>query len=342
MIHDDFEDDEDEEPLHDDQHEQIEHALNWVQKADSSVIHMPFRALADLTGPLTLGSVWYLIAFSGDGKTTLAMAMAEAWAAKGITVWYMGLETKPSELRVKVAAKALGLHPGDAMTGQLPREDYHRLQDELLLMAEGLTSRSGKYAHLLFSPAEFVTAGTLIAEARKAHKRGAKVFIIDHIDHIGGDGTTGRDASEQANKALLQIAKKFPMVYLATSQANNEAVRTSPLDRYQPLQPHHVWFPGVKRQVATGQIGVYRPMQDPGNDAESIECWKQDVKAVREKRMEAWKILARRTMALNLMKHRDYGEREGQIVKLYTHKGQVRDRTSMDDATDYMNRKKEE
>ena len=317
-------------PSHtDEQIGQVEAAVEYHATAKERAILPPFRNMYDLTSYLTSPSIWFLIAFSGHGKTTLAMAMAEAWAQAGVKVWYLGLETEPDELRLKRAAKACGLHPGDVMTGQIDSDAYYAVQDHLQRQAEAIVN-GGPMANLTFSPTRDVSLPRLRADVQQAHGMGYKVFVIDHIDHITS-GQEGIEESKRVCYGLHALSKQYPMVYLATSQANMSMLKGDRLGANRPPQPEHVWYPGVKRQVSNGMIGVYRPLQARPEDPIAAERWEKDMKAARSGSLEAWKVMARNQMGLSLMKHRDFGEREGRLQKLYIDRGNVRDWTSMDD-----------
>lgn len=313
----------------DEQIGQVEAAVEYHATAKERAILPPFRNMYEMTSYFTSPSIWFLIAFSGHGKTTLAMAMSEAWALAGTKVWYLGLETEPDELRLKRAAKACGLHPGDVMTGQISSDAYYAVQDHLQRQAEAIAN-GGPMANLTFSPTRDVSLPRLRADVQQAYEMGYKVFVIDHIDHITS-GAEGQEESKRVCYGLHALSKQYPMLYLATSQANMSMLKGDVLGANRPVRPEHVWFPGVKRQVSTGQIGVYRPLMERPADPDMADRWEKDMKAARSGSLEAWKVMARNQMGLNLMKNRDYGEREGWLRKLYIDKGNVRDWTSMDD-----------
>lgn len=310
---------------------QVAQAVEYLATAKERAIVPPFRNLFHLTKHLTSPSIWFFVAFSGHGKTTLAMAMAEEWGKQGVPVWFLGLETQPDELRLKRAAKACDIHPGLAMSGQLTDEEYQRVQDHLMEQAQHI-AHGGSLANLTFSPTTAINVAELQMNAAEAYERGNKVFIIDHIDHISGDGS-GMDDSRRVMYALHAVSKQYPMIYIAMSQANMESVRGDVLGCHGPVQPHHVWMPSVKRSIATGMVGIYRPLVEYPKDPEAQERYRQDMTDVRKKLLDPWKMVALNTMSLNVMKHRDYGEMEGQKGKLYVERGNVRDWTSMDDIT---------
>lgn len=313
----------------DEQISQVEAAVEYHSVAKDRSVMPPFRNLYELTSLLTSPSIWFMIAFSGHGKTTLAMAMAEAWALAGTKVWYLGLETEPDELRLKRAAKACGIHPGLVMTGQITSDQYYAVQDHLVRQIEAIAV-GGPMANLTFSPTRDVTLPRLELDAQQAYEMGCRAMFIDHIDHITS-GSEGIEESKRVCYGLHAMSKRYPMVYIATSQANMSSLQGDLLGAHRPVQPNHVWYPGVKRQIATGQIGVYRPLKERPSDPDDAKKWEDDMKAARKGSLEVWKVTARNQMGLNLMKHRDFGEREGQRQKLYIDKGSVRDWTSMDD-----------
>lgn len=314
--------------------EQTDGASAQVFSARERSIVPPWPSLADLIGgPFLRGDVWYIVGYSGDGKTTLALNLTREWLGRDKAVWYLGLESRPEELRVKFAAMAIGLHPGRANTGQLTREEMVALQAELSAQSVAHQDGEGPLSGLYFSPVRFVDADSLIEDAQIAREEhGCDVFVIDHIDHVSTDGGDGMRGQYRIRDALKRMAERWPMLYLCMSQTNMKALAGSPIDRYAPVRDDHVWFPAVKRQIANGMMGVYRPLRTCPTDPVQREQWLKHVKAARSGQLEPRHVTSRNTMAINLMKSRDFGEHLTKPpVRLYVHNGHVRERYSSDD-----------
>ena len=55
--------------------------------------------------------------------------------------------------------------------------------------------------------------------------------MVEHIDHIeGADGSDLYVESTRVNRAAKDLAKEYDLVFLFTSQMNNEAIKGSEID----------------------------------------------------------------------------------------------------------------
>jgi hypothetical protein len=89
---------------------------------------------------------------------------------------------------------------------------------------------------------------------------------------------------------------------------------------------------GKKREVATGMIGLYRPlrMQLPN---ESVEEFGAALKAARSGRAEPHTVLEPHVVGVSAMKLRNYGQHEGKRVTLGFQAGRVVDLPERDKYT---------
>lgn len=280
-------------------------------------LHFPWPSVDALIGGLAPGDVWFLAGFSGNGKTTLLLNLVYLLLETGRTVYYLGLETKPSVLRTHLACLRLGYYAGDVLSGAAKQlTDWPHMREQLVAALERQRAL-GQKDRFLVSSVTHVDASALRAAAHDAALSKADVFIVDHVDHLRHEG--GRSPHEEATRVahlLLDLAQQTSGRYLIATQCNNEAVKGDRLGLYQAPQPHHVYMaPGVKRQVATGMIGIYRPLvPDPAKDV---------LADVRSGKREAREILEPNTMGVAIMKHRYYGNREGMRAMLRMHHGRL-------------------
>jgi len=168
---------------------------------------------------------------------------------------------------------------------------------------------------------------------QRAKSFGADVVVIDHIDHVDATPGAGADFSntKQVNHALLRMAQDNDLLIVAASQLNNSTIAGGQdhLARYQPPRDHHVFMGGIKRQVATGMIGLYRPLRDRGPDESDVE-FTELVKRARAGIIEPNRVLEPYAVGVNAMKLRNFGAREGQRVTLAFLHGRVTDMPERD------------
>lgn len=304
--------------------DQVSDAIIALQRPAHAFLRMPWPSLDALVGGIQPGAVWFLGGFSGNGKTTLLMTLLDLLYERDRRVYYLGLESDPLELRTTWAALRLGIMPGDAITGEIkvmpngPALQAALEQD----LKDQVQDRRAKSVYI--SPEEFIDCQRLEHAVEEAKDFGADVFIVDHIDHIeGGEGTNLYAESVRTVKRTLTLAKRYRMPMLVATQFNNEAASGHPLAVYRPPQPGHVFMGGHKRQIASGMLGLYRPMRLTGVSED-------EMKAVASGRMEAWKILEPNTMGVVVMKHRAYGSRERKSCLLRVENGRCVEPGSLD------------
>lgn len=294
-------------------------AIADLYRPESAYHRMPWSALDAVMGGMPGGEVLYVAAFSSSGKTLfLTSLLNEYFDRTQLKIYYMGLESKPKTLRTHWAAKRLGLDAGDYLSGEfLKWASWRTLRDQL--EAEIHDQHSGaKFERVMFCPTPFINAEKIRKAAEQALDFGADIFIIDHVDHIEGTGRGNYEQSVQANQAVLTIAQEDGFLMIPATQLNNDAVRMNPISLHLPPRPHHVKNGGHKREKATWMVGLYRPLKVAGVSVE-------DLKAVNSGLKNSLEICEPGTMAVSVLKHRFYGNREGSKVYLRVEKGKVLD-----------------
>lgn len=301
--------------------DQVSEALTDLHRHPDGFLHWPWRSLDTLVGGMAPGEVHYVCAFSGIGKTTLVSSVTNAWLDAGKTVVALPLETPPKRWRTYLACQRLGVHPGDAFSGELrARNDpvLPALEAELRsqykqptcdrLHVEGLAS---------------LTLPAFVRACREAVAFGADVVIVDHIDQLtAGDGTNLYAESVKVNQAAVQVAQEHGLVLLLTSQLNTDAVRgPDHLAAYAPPRESYVKFGAHKREIASSMVGLFRPLQQP-LPHEDHEAWKKLVHRARAGDVEPREVLMPNTMGVVLMKDRNYG-RHGAKALLRVVNGKV-------------------
>lgn len=301
----------------DDAKQQTGVAMDEATRMHTQFLHFPWAAVDALTDGIGQGELWFVGAYSGHGKTTFLMSALDAWFEQGVRVFYMGLESQPHILRTQWACRRLGIDAGEVLSGKASeRADWKFVRAQIV--AE-LKKQVSVAEQIYFAPEQFVDAKVLERCAYHAHELESDVFIIDHVDHLEGVGRGLFDQSVYAIKRLLSLTQEYGLRTLAATQFNNDMIRGNRLGMYTPPQPTAVYMGNHKRQVADGMLGLYRPLRfSPPLEANEIREFSQGF-------MEPRKILEPNVMAVNVMKHRKYGSREGQKAYLRVEHGKVLD-----------------
>lgn len=302
--------------------DQVADALLHLERHPDTLMRWPFRDLDALTGPMGEGEVWIVPAFSGGGKTTFIVSVIEAWRLAGKKVYVMPLELQPYRFRTMLACMQTGTHPGDALSGVLRADTSRTLEREQLKAALRAQVQDEYVQHVMISEQRAINVRGLEKGLQEAAAFGADVVIVDHIDHIGGDGKQGYEASKEVNHAALKMAQDNGLLLLFTSQLNMEIAKGDRLAKYAAPMPHHVQFPSVKLQVATGMIGLFRPLRGLRPD-ETPEDYADALKKARAGTADTPDVLEPNTMGVVAMKLRNYGSREGARITLAVEHGRV-------------------
>lgn len=299
--------------------EQVGEALAGLDLDASAYLRLPFPSLDAVVRGIAPGDIWFVAAFSGRGKTTLLTSLVQWLMDSGRTVYYMGLESRPSEIRTHIACKRpdIDLDPGDVLSGELAAHHPHwpTIRRALVTAIEQQRERPTR-DRLFVNGDEFIDAPRLALALEEAADVHADVVIIDHIDHVTSfDGTGLWEQSVKACHTVLQSAQKYGLRMLVATQLNNEAVRGNILAQYHPPQPHHIYLGGQKRMIAAGMLGLYRPLK--------AGVTKEELSDVRDDKASVTTILEPNTMGIVVMKHRKYGRFEGAKVALGVERGNV-------------------
>lgn len=298
--------------------EQVGAALADLDRDASAFLRLPYPSLDAIVRGIAPADIWFFAAFSGRGKTTLLTSLVQWLLDTGRVVYYMGLESKPSEIRTHIACKRpdIDLDPGDVLSGELieqPHWPATRLKIEDALIEQ---AKDPLRSQLYVNGEEYIDAARLTLALEEASDVNADVVIIDHIDHVTSfDGGSQWEQSVKACHAALTAAKRHQLRLLVATQLNNEVVRGNIMAQFHPPQPHHVYLGGNKRQIAAGMLGLYRPLKQG--------VTKDELAAVRDGEADVSTILEPNTMGISVMKHRKYGRFEGKKVLLGVERGRV-------------------
>lgn len=309
---------------------QIGDAVAHLERHPDTLVRWPFPDLDALTGPMGEGELWFVPAFSGGGKTTFMVSVIEAWRQIGKRIYVMPLELQAPRFRTYLACMQTGTHPGDALSGALRANPDRALERARLKEVLFAQMRPEFLDHVMIAEQRAINVEGLAAGLKEAKAFRADVVIVDHIDHIEGDEAASLyAASKQVNHAALRMAQDNKLLLVMTSQLNMEIAKQDRLAKYAAPMVHHVQFPSVKLQVATGMIGLFRPLRGP-KPGETIDEYKATIKAARAGTVDAPDALEPNTMGVVAMKLRNYGSREGVRINLALEQGRVTHRPERD------------
>lgn len=310
---------------------QVEDAMRELDLPPDAYLHLPYRDADRVMEGLPPGRVAFVAAFSGGGKTAFITSSIIRWVERGLRVYCLPLESEPNEFRTHLACKQLDYHAGLVLSGSykksMPAEVWAEMRANLReTMRKQTQGEMGE--RLYVSPVSAINERELIQAAEHAAELGSDILVIDHIDQVaGGDGVNLHAESVKVVNTTLELAKKYKLHIVATSQLNNEMLKGDRLGTYQPPQPQHVYMGGKKRHVAAWFLGLYRPLRlDGARDPE----WPNQLKRARAGEIEPNEVLEPNCMGVVVMKHRLMGEREGQRFFLRVQHGRVTDMEDRD------------
>ena len=306
--------------------QQVNEAVRRLDRPDDDWIDWPFPDLAALTGGMAPGDVWFVNSFSGNGKTTFVTSCIRSWIAAFQKTYVMPLETDAVDFRTYLACQSVGIDPGfvngGGLRGHPERQTWlKRINAEL----DRQQLDHGFREHVKIKGVDSINLARLQLATEEAVEWGAKILIVDHIDHI--EGGAGRDLyaeSVNVTKAAKKLANKHEILFLFTSQMNNEAMKggRDRLAQFGPPMPHHVYMGAHKRMVATGMIGLHRKLREPHPD-ETPDDYRAAIKRSRDGELPPMDALEPGVMAVTQMKSRNAGGKEGNKCFLRVENGLV-------------------
>ncbi len=309
--------------LHTEAFDQSQDAMQELDRPASHYLQVPWASLYELTGPIAPGEIWMVGAFSGRGKTTFLTSLVDELLQRGDTVYYMGLESRPKMLRTYFAAYRKGYAPGEILSGtaKLHWPEWPSVRAEVKGEIDRMM-RLGADSRLHVNGQPRIVAEQLGAAFEEAASVGARLLVLDHIDQVQADRGNAYAVSRAVVETLEDLAKHYEIAVLVSTQLNNEVVKGDPLAQLRPPLPHHVYMGGHKRHVVTGMLGIYRPI-DP-------QARPEDIKAVKAGEAEPLSIATPNTMGIVCMKHRHFGNREGNRITLRVERGRVSESSERD------------
>lgn len=303
--------------------DQITAAMLDLDRRPETFTRWPFPDVDAIGAQMAPGNIWFVCAASGGGKTTFVASVIEHWRLAGKKLYIMPLETRAHEFRTHLACLAANVHPGDVLSGELQSHpNYRAIRD--VLRSEFLAQGRAPYVEqVMVSGQRAINLAGLERGLKEAKAFGADVVIVDHIDHIeGGDGSNLYAEAKRVNMGALRMAQDNEMLVLFTSQLNMKISHGDYLARYAPPKEEHVAFGSLKRQVATGMLGLFRPVRKQ-RENETEDEYAKAIRLARSAEGQITDALEPNTMGVVCMKNRPYGSREGHKAYLHVERGKV-------------------
>lgn len=302
--------------------DQTKEALEHLYIAGEGAIAFPHPPVHALVGRIAPGRLVFVAANTGQGKTTFLLDHLDRWAMAGVVLDYLGTEQEPYELRTKWAALRCGVPAGVAVNGEW---DLHPEGEEWQMrMGPALGELETRFGRqVLFHPEKFVTLPLIERACADAYRRGAQLLVIDHVDRIDvGVHEAQYAATLQLIRRLKELARDCNLVLVAASQMNRKSREGDRLAAYRPPQLHHMQGGGMKEQEADVVLGLWRPIRQP-NATESADEYAKILRAAREGAVPPSEFVEPDTMGVVVLKHRTWGNREGERCKLRVHRGRL-------------------
>lgn len=289
----------------------------------------PWLSLQEMAGPIGPGQIIYLAAFAGNGKTSVIAHCQKHWLAQGLRVFHMPLEATPQEWMARMVCLELGLNPDDVLSHRMlyraEAGDVWAQANREALRARYLQIREdpGPYSGLVVEPSDTLSAAQFSESCEAAHDMDCDLVVVDHVDHVGhveGGSTNGFEVSTSIQHAAKRFARNRRIPCILLSQLNSKATGGDALAHYRPPLSDWLWMKGVKDQIATLIMGIYRPMRDDLDDGFHRE--------LRQGRKTAADIAAPNRIAFNLMKGRYHGSAKDRSIQLHYEHGLITDLTT--------------
>lgn len=294
---------------------QARDAIDAIRRPADEYLHLPWPALDEIVGGVPPGDLWYVGGFSGDGKTTMLTSLTLDGISRGWRVYYLGLESRPQVIRTHFACKALGYDAGDLLSGAYLDWPNHAEVFEQVRMEVKRQSRGEAASALRVSQARKLDAHVVREEFLRAAAHGARVVIVDHVDHLADTGNA-KVTSDAVQGAILDMTQQLGLITLAASQLNNDTIRGDRSARYRAPAENCWKYGSKKRDVASGMLAIYRPLRIAGVE-------KSEMAKLRDGEIKGRDVCEPNTMAVMAIKHRLYGGREGMRALLGVYRGRV-------------------
>ena len=240
------------------------------------------RDLDDLLGGFHAGELIIFAARPGQGKTALALGIAEHAAHAGHSVAFFSLEMPPDQLAQRSLAGRTGISARRMRKGNIFAGDWPRLQD---------VARDHQGVPLELIEAQGMTIDQCAATARRIHaRRPLGLVVVDYLQLIAPSEIAKRrnrvDEVTEISAGLKRMARDLRAPVLALAQLNraleardNKRPRLSDLRDSGSIEQDADVIGFIHREVE------YLRRDKPDPASKEYAQWEADV-AIAEKRAE--------------------------------------------------------
>lgn len=291
---------------------QITKARQKLRAEPDEIFKLPYPSVHAMVGQIRIGRLVFVMAHTGNGKTTFALDLLDHCAQAGVKTDYLGTEQEPYELWTKWACKRSGVPADIAINAAWGDYDddlgQTRVEEELVALQIA-------YSDLVrFAPEKFVTLQAVESAAQGAYERGATVLFVDHIDRIETEhGQNAFEAMTRLTRRLKELMRDCGLVGIVLSQISREARGGDRLGAYLPPQIQHMRGAGTKEEEADAVLGLWRPLRTPIFQ-ETPKEYQAVMRACRLGQRPMADILSANLMGVVLLKHRTRSAIGGQTM----------------------------
>lgn len=308
--------------------------VNAMTKLDgdpNAAVRFPHLPIHEIVGRVSPGRLVFVMANTGQGKTTFMLDLLDRWASQGLQVDYVGTEQEPDELRTKWACLradvpahvAINLEWDEHPEGRIWQ---HSVKTELEAIEIAFGSR------VVFHPDKFINLAKIERAAKDANVRGANVLIVDHIDRVETEATDNEYlAMKRIIRRLKELARDYRLVLVVASQVNREGRKGDRIAVYRPPRLETMQGGAAKEQEADVVLGLWRPIRQR-HPEESPDDYKNIIAAATRGDVEPREFVEPNTMAVVCLKHRTRNT-EGNRCKLHVHHGRLSEIAERDQYT---------
>ena len=195
--------------------EKVKERVMANQSGERNYLETGFK-LFDEYYLLRPGTMTVLAAFTGVGKSALALNICMAVARQGLAVSYYSLEMGMEELASRAMSKSAGFPASVIMNKQL---------NENQMKFFNLATERNKNLPVYFDDRSTVDFNKTIRSIRKLAKtKGIKLAIIDYLQIYGQIGDDAEESISFMARAAKNIAKETGIAVLLLSQLNRSAL----------------------------------------------------------------------------------------------------------------------
>lgn len=218
-----------------------------IETSAGNCVRTGYRSIDSLLGGGLLNSGLYILAARpGMGKTTFAIAIADAVAKRGESVLFVSLEMDNEQIMAKRLAGRTGIGASDLMMNRLDDEQYKRVKE---------ASKDLSMAPFYLNRKTWATVEDVRNWARKV--KGLRMIVIDYFGLLRAPGKSNSryEAMTEISGQLKALARSLKVPILCLAQLNRENMnRTQRTPMLSDLRDT-----GALEQDADGVIFLHRP-----------------------------------------------------------------------------------